>query len=81
MPPSDRSRPGGGGSSSDQIADHSDTAIIPPPTPAESDRSPLRQALDNAIAEANGTKLSMKDLTVLAPQNDPFRIDRGIGRS
>jgi len=35
--------------------------------------SPLRQALDTAIAEANGSKLSMKDLTVLA--NDPFRMD------
>jgi hypothetical protein len=23
-----------------------------------------------------GTKITMKDLTVLAPQNDPFRIDR-----
>jgi hypothetical protein len=39
------------------------------------DRSPLRQALDNAIAEANGSKLSMKDLTVLSPQIDPFRLD------
>ena len=38
-------------------------------------RSPLRQALETAIAAANGRKLSMKDLTVLAPQNDPFRID------
>jgi hypothetical protein len=37
--------------------------------------SPLRQALDAAIAESNGRKLSMKDLTVLAPQNDPFRLD------
>jgi hypothetical protein len=43
-----------------------------------SDRSPLRQALDVAIEEAasnGGGKLSMKDLTVLAVQNDPFRID------
>ena len=39
------------------------------------ERSPLRQALDKAIAEANGSKLSMKDLTVLAAQNDPFRLD------
>lgn len=39
------------------------------------DRSPLRQQVDEAIA-ANGTKITMKDLTVLAPQNDPFRIDR-----
>ncbi len=39
------------------------------------ERSPLRQALDTAIAEANGTKLSMKDLTVLSPQIDPFRLD------
>jgi hypothetical protein len=40
-----------------------------------SDRSPLRQALDDAIAQANGSKLSMKDLTVLSPQIDPFRLD------
>jgi len=39
------------------------------------DRSPLRRALESAIAEA-GSKVSMKDLTVLAPQNDPFRIDQ-----
>jgi hypothetical protein len=42
---------------------------------ADNDRSALRQALDAAIAEANGAKLSMKDLTVLAMQNDPFRLD------
>jgi hypothetical protein len=39
------------------------------------DRSPLRQALDTAIAEGHGTKLGLKDFTVLAPQNDPFRLD------
>jgi hypothetical protein len=39
------------------------------------DRSPLRQQVDEAIA-ANGTKITMIDLTVLAPQNDPFRLDR-----
>ena len=44
--------------------------------PQGADRSLLRQALDDAIAEDYGSKLSMKDLTVLAPQNDPFRIDR-----
>jgi hypothetical protein len=38
-------------------------------------RSPLRQALDVAIAEADGHTLSLKDLTVLAPQRDPFRVD------
>lgn len=32
----------------------------------------LRQTLEDAMVE-NG--LSMKDLTVLAPQNDPFRVD------
>lgn len=39
--------------------------------------SPFRQALDAAIAEAAMADLqvSMKDLTVLAPQNDPFRVD------
>jgi hypothetical protein len=40
---------------------------------AERIASPLRQTLDDAIAENNGRKLSMKDLTVLA--NDPFRMD------
>jgi hypothetical protein len=34
--------------------------------------SPLRQALEAAMAEHS---LPMKDLTVLAPQNDPFRVD------
>ena len=34
--------------------------------------SPLRLALDKVIAEHG---CSMKSLTVLAPQNDPFRID------
>src|SRR5215213_3484991 len=38
-------------------------------------RSPLRQALDAAIAEANGSKLSLKDLTVLSDAVDPFRLD------
>jgi hypothetical protein len=42
------------------------------------DRSPLRQAIDAAIAEANGSKLSMKDLTVLSPQIDPFRLDTPV---
>ena len=37
-----------------------------------SDRSPLRQVLDQTIATEGG---SLKDLTVLAPQNDPFRVD------
>jgi hypothetical protein len=41
------------------------------------DRSPLRQQVDEAIAaNGTGTKITMKDLTVLAPQNDPFRLDR-----
>jgi hypothetical protein len=35
----------------------------------------LRQALDTAIAEPNGRKLGLKDFTVLAPQNDTFRLD------
>jgi hypothetical protein len=70
MPPNDQSRPGGGGSS-DQIADDDDTATLPP----TADRSALRQTLDDAIAAADGRKLSMKDLTVLSPQIDPFRLD------
>jgi hypothetical protein len=57
---------GGGFSSSTSLA---------PGTDSLDQRSPLRQALDAAIAEANGSKLSMKDLTVLAVQNDPFLID------
>jgi hypothetical protein len=34
--------------------------------------SPLRAALDVVIAEQ---RCSLKDLTVLAPKNDPFRLD------
>jgi hypothetical protein len=34
--------------------------------------SPLRAALDAVIAEQS---CSLKDLTVLAPKNDPFRLD------
>jgi hypothetical protein len=34
--------------------------------------SPLRAALDKVIADQG---CSLKDLTVLAPQNDPFRVD------
>lgn len=43
--------------------------------------SRLRQLLDRTIAEAadEGVKLHLKDLTVLAPQNDPFRIDTPAG--
>lgn len=37
-----------------------------------SELSPLRRKLDETIAERGG---SMKDLTVLSPQNDPFRLD------
>jgi len=41
------------------------TSSIPPGT--DNDRSPLRQAIDAAIADANGSKLSMKiDKTALA---------------
>ena len=38
----------------------------------------LRQALDAAIAEAKangGGKLTLNDLTVQAPEKDPFRMD------
>ena len=44
-------------------------------------RSVLRQALKVAIEEAAvaDVKLSMRDLTVLAVQNDPFRIDTPAG--
>jgi hypothetical protein len=38
--------------------------------------SPLRQALVAAAAEAG---CPLKDLTVLAPQNDPFRVDTPAG--
>jgi hypothetical protein len=68
----DRSRPGESGSEKTIAAVNT---IITPAADNSIDRSPLRQALDAAIAESNGSKLSMKDLTVLAPQNDPFRLD------
>jgi hypothetical protein len=50
-----------------------DTPSVTPSADIGDDRSPLRQALDTAIAESNGSRLSMKDLTVLT--NDPFRLD------
>jgi hypothetical protein len=77
MPPNDRTGPGRGPAHQETMrlrAMDSD-AIISPPTDIERDRSPLRQALDTAITAANGSKLSMKDLTVLSPQIDPFRLD------
>jgi hypothetical protein len=45
--------------------------------PGRPTTSPLRAALDVEItkAAAAGSKLTMKDITVLAPQNDPFRVD------
>jgi hypothetical protein len=52
-----------------------DLSVQPTRDTAITDRSPLRQTLDDAIAESNGSKLSMKDLTVLSPQRDPFRLD------
>src|SRR3954447_26006064 len=51
---------------------------LPPGTNSRDQRSPLCRALDAAIAEANGSKLSMKDLTVLAVQSDPFRTDADL---
>ena len=39
------------------------------------DRSPLRQLLDETIAAEGG---SMKDLTVLSPAKDPFRLDTAV---
>jgi hypothetical protein len=48
---------------------------LPDVTHSGNDRSPHRQALDDAIAEA-GHKLSLKDLTVLSEQVDPFRLDK-----
>jgi hypothetical protein len=67
-----RSRPDRGGSKRTIAAVNT---IISPAADNSIDRSPLRQALDAAIAESNGSKLSMQDLTVLSPQADPFRLD------
>jgi hypothetical protein len=52
--------------------DHDVPATVTP----TADSSPLRRALAAAQAEHG---LSMKDLTVLAPQNDPFRVDTPAG--
>jgi hypothetical protein len=66
MPGDDRSRPGKGGPET--------TATVNTSLERWTDRSPLRQALDAAIAESNGgAKLTMTALTVL--KNDPFRLD------
>jgi hypothetical protein len=46
-----------------------------------SDISPLRQVLDETIADAKivGLKLSMDALTVMSSANDPFRLDTRAG--
>jgi hypothetical protein len=82
MPPNDRTGPDGASEPApDTLAVGASgvASILEQPIDNEiargPDRSPLRQAVDAAIAEANGSKLSMKDLTVLSPQVDPFRID------
>jgi hypothetical protein len=72
--PEQRTSPdGGSGPAPNNTVDAGADLIIAPAT--YNDRSPLRQTLDTAIAEANGSKLSMNDLTVLSPQIDPFRLD------
>jgi hypothetical protein len=73
MPPdSDRGHPHREDSPNNRnIADtNNDSSTVP------RGRSRLRQALDDVItAEAKSQKLSLKDLTVLALQHDPFRLD------
>ena len=44
------------------------SASVTPTGNNGNERSPLRQALNAAIAEADGAKLSMNDLTVLATE-------------
>ena len=77
MMPRDRVRPPAGNRRAEKSigGGFSSSTSLPAGTDSLDQRSPLRQALDAAIAEANGSQLSMKDLTVLAVQNDPFRID------
>jgi hypothetical protein len=72
--PNDRTGPGWGPVHNTNWALDAEATLAQTPV-IDNDRSPLRQALDTAIAEANGSKLSMKDLTVLSPQIDPFRLD------
>lgn len=55
---------------------HEQTGLFPDTTPDEP-RSPLRTTLDDEIAKAKstGNRVTLKDLTVLASKNDPFRVD------
>jgi len=74
MPPNDRSRPAGGGSSTDQIADSDDTAIVPsgerdadvtrvtPKTPAERARE-YRKRKRDALTEAVVTPQTVTPVT------------------
>ncbi|MGO9079902.1 MAG: hypothetical protein ACLQDY_12790 [Streptosporangiaceae bacterium] len=54
------------------IGQKAPSALVPPGEAIAECPSPLRAALDAVIAE---TGCSLKALTVLAPQNDPFRVD------
>jgi hypothetical protein len=74
-PPDEReSRPGAEGR-------HPETAVVGGKSghsvdAATDNVSALRRALEDAIAEEGG---SLKDFTVLAAQNDPFRVDTPAG--
>jgi hypothetical protein len=75
----DRSRPSQGGSEMMTTATVNNSvepaAVM---SREEAECSPLRRALDDVIAEAKangGRKLSMKALTVMSEQSDPFRLD------
>jgi hypothetical protein len=69
-PPDTERGPGEGLVPDGAAAGGTSVPTIPPGTVGEA--GPLRAALDRVIAEQG---CSLKDLTVLAPQNDPFRVD------
>ncbi|HEY3034859.1 MAG TPA: hypothetical protein VGJ54_09390, partial [Streptosporangiaceae bacterium] len=68
-PPDKERRPLGRKAPDQDARGHGISATI---SQAGNSASPLRAALDKVIAEQG---CSLKDLTVLAPQNDPFRVD------
>jgi hypothetical protein len=73
MPPDMRTGPTAGAGAQDGAAASGNVMPMLSATAVKTrDYGPLRAALDNVIAEQGG---SLRDLTVLAEQRDPFRLD------
>lgn len=71
-----RSDPAEAGPRADPAAKQVDTTSVAQSGDRNGERGPLRRLLDETIEKEGG---SLKNLTVLAPQNDPFRIETDAG--